>query len=192
MADKATDSSAAEDLQIQHELESAISAAVEKARRDAATHPYLGHPTRRRRDDYYADVAIHHLFLIACGADVATQKGGDVRKASSLLRAGGTIARGWKSDDDNSQSVVLLPDSGFSEDDVKNREELRRSAGGLVRSTIVKALVDHVSKGDPEFRSRVNLAIEARIPKDDSGSKQSEMFSEFVRSSTRNLLGETL
>lgn len=181
MIEKPTDPNAETGLQIQHELENAISAAVEKARRDAAAHPHLGHPSRRRRDDYYTDVALHHLFLIACGADAVSQRGGDVRKASKILHVGGTIARGWQNDDVGSQRTKLPGGSGPSEEDLKNREELRNSAERLVRGTIMNALIEHVSKEDPGFRARVSHAIEARIPKDDSGSEQAEMFLEFVR-----------
>jgi Cdc6-like AAA superfamily ATPase len=188
MTTKPNSTNAEAGFRIQHELENAISAAVEKARRDAAAHPYLGHPSWRRREDYYADVALHHLFLIACGADAVSQRGGDVRKASKILHVGGTIARGWQNDDVGSQEIKLPSGSGPSEEDLKNREELRNSAERLVSGTIMNALIEHVSKDDPAFRARVSYAIEARIPKDDSGSAQAEMFSEFVRASASFVL----
>lgn len=190
MTDKTTDPNASAGLRIQHELEVAISVAVDKARSEAAAHPYLGHPMRRRRDDYYADVALHHLFLIACGADVETRRGGDVRTASRLLHVGGTIARGWQKADMGAQEIMLpkMPDT--SEDDLINREELPHSARWLVEATVMKALVEHICEGNPEFRNRVSAAIKARVPEDDSGSLQSELFNGFVTSATRAVLGE--
>jgi hypothetical protein len=89
----------------------------------------------------------------------------------------------------DSQQIKLPGGSGPSEEDLKNREELRHSAERLVCSTIMKALVEHVSGVDATFRTRVSLAIGARVPKDDSGSEQAKMFSEFVGSSMRHLLG---
>lgn len=176
-------------LRIQHALEMAVSFAVETAKKEAADDPYLGHLARRRGDEYYAFVALHRLFLVACGADTDTGKGGDVKIASKILHVGETIARGWQREDVSSHDTKL-PDSFSSEQDLKNREELRRSAERLVRDTITKALVESVSREDAEFRGRVSLAIEARIPKDDSGSEQTEMFSGFVLSYTRHLLGD--
>ena len=178
-------------FQIQKTLEEAISTAIEKARSDAANHPTLGHPACRRPDDYYAQVALHRAFLIACGADVETNTGGDVKKASRILRLGGTMARAWQKEDAGSGGVKLPQNPGPSEDDLRNREELRRSADRLVRDTVIMALMEHVSKQDATFRGRIGAAIEARIPREDSGSEQAELFSEFVRSSTRHLLGET-
>jgi hypothetical protein len=176
-------------LRIQHALENAISVAVETAKKEAADDPYLGHPARRRGDEYYAFVALHRLFLVACGADTETETGGDVKIASKILHVGGTIARGWQRVDVGSHDT-LLPDSFTSEQDLRNREELRHSAERLVRDTITKALVESVSREDAEFRARVSLAIEARTPNDDSGSEQTEIFSEFVLSYTRHLLGD--
>jgi hypothetical protein len=188
MTEKPTGSNAEAGFQIQHELENAISVAVEKARRDAAAHSHLGHPSRRRRDDYYTDVALHYLFLIACGADAVSQRGGDVRKASKILHVGRTIARGWQNDDVGSQKIKLPGGFGPLEEDLRNREELRNSAERLVRGTIMNALIEQIGKEDAGFRARVNHDIEARIPMDDSGSKQAEMFSEFVRAYASSML----
>jgi hypothetical protein len=188
MTDTTADPKTDAGLQIQHALENAISTAIETARNRAANDPFLGQPTRRRADDYYTFVALHRLFLVACGADAETHKGGDVRKASRILHVGGTIARGWQRDDVGSHEIKLPGGPGPSEEDLKNREELRLSAERLVGDIIMKALVEHVSKEDAEFRGHISLAIEERIPTDDSGSEQAKMFAEFVRSSTGHLL----
>lgn len=175
---------------IQYALENAISSSLETAKWEAANDPFLGHPARRRSDDYYAFVALHRLFLIACGADMETQTGGNVKTASKILHVGGKIARGWQKEDVNSHDIKLPETPGSADKDLKNRQELRQSAERLVRDAITKALVEHVSKEDADLRTRFSLAIEARIPKDDSGSERAEMFSAFVRSFTDYLLGK--
>lgn len=178
-------------LRIQHALENAISAALETAKREAAEDPFLGHPAGRRGDEYYAFVALHRLFLVACGADIEAQTDGNVKTASKILHIGGNIARGWQREDVNARDVKLPANLNFSEDELKNREELRRSADRLVRNAITRALIEHVSMKDAEFRARVDLSIQARIPKDDSGSLQAEMFSTFVRAAANHLLDKS-
>jgi hypothetical protein len=67
---------------------------------------------RRRSNDYYAFVALHRLFLISCGADLETHKGGDVKKASRILHVGAAIARGWQRDHVSYHGIKLPDDTG--------------------------------------------------------------------------------
>jgi hypothetical protein len=178
------------DHEIHRTLESAISSAIEKAANAASSHPHVHYLTGQRADNHFAVVALHRLFLIACGADLETNGGGDLDKASMILHVGQTIVRGWQRENGSFEGMRMQGGSPPSVEDRRNREELRHSAELLVYGTVIRALVEHASNGDAEFRRRVASAIEGRMPEDRSGTEQAQIFAELVRSLGERLLGK--
>lgn len=136
------------------------------------------------RDDYFASVALHMLFLRQCGADMETSKGGDPKRAAQLLRAGARIsAYYWEGIDAEKQADR----SDISMDD-DERRELADSAQRAAYRHVIRALVDQASEADPALRERITADVEAYITRLAPQSQTDRYFGDRVRESVALLL----
>jgi hypothetical protein len=123
----------------------------------------------RLRTDYFADVALHLLFLKVCGADPETQQGGSSRRAARALHIGRRIASQWG---DREPDV---------EDDAPHREDVSFGAHRAALRLVIQILVEQASAADPQVRGNLQAAVEAYLEKLAPQSETERDFAEQVQ-----------
>lgn len=111
------------------------------------------------RDDYFASVALHLLFLHQCGADMETSKGGDPKRAAQLLLAGRRISahywEGIDADEKTGRSAIAMDD--------EERRELAESAQRAASMHVLRALIEQASATDPNLSNRITADVDAYV-----------------------------
>jgi hypothetical protein len=144
-----------------------INEAIAAAARDAAEEsPSVA---KRLRADYFADVALHLLFLQVCGADIETQQGGSSSRAARALHIGRSIASQWDGRE---------PDP---EDGARNREDVSYGAHRAALRLVIQILVEQASVANPDVRDTVQAAVEAYVERLGPQSQTERDFAEQVQ-----------
>lgn len=143
-------------------LMAAVDEAIDNAARTAG--PKLqAAGSRVSPEDYFADGVLRHLFLRLCGADPATNTGGDPETAWKILYAGRSVARHWERQRGGPPALRTKKDRPQDiEKDESERQQLALSAQNFALTTVVRALVDHAHASDPAIKDRLEAVIDAR------------------------------
>ncbi|MBX5173382.1 hypothetical protein HJB84_26540 [Rhizobium sp. NZLR1b] len=129
--------------------------------------------------DYFADGVLRHLFLRLCGADPATNTGGDPETAWKILYAGRSVARHWERE--RGKPTVRQAKKDRPEDiekDRSERQQLALSAQNFAVTIAIRALLDHARASDPEITDRLEAIIDARHARLESKSDTDHEFTE--------------
>lgn len=140
--------------------------------------------------DYFADGVLRHLFLRLCGADPATNTGGDPETAWKILYAGRSVARHWERERSTSPTLRRKKDRPQDiEKDRSERQQLALSARNFALTAVIRALVDQARASDPAITDRLVTVIEAREARLEPKSDTDREFSEKAKAYLSILTG---
>lgn len=164
----------------------AIDQAIETAA-DAAGDDRRAAGSVKPAHDYFADVALHLMFMRRCEADQETGRGGNAKTAWEILYVGRRLARNWEK-----EAPSQRPEARYSrtEGDIEAREnaELARSAERLAYTTAIRTLLESASANDLTMHDRLPAALEARLAQFGDESDVGRQFAELARRSMASLL----